>query len=187
MRCRVLLLGAVPFLALLAGSATAEDNHNRRGNRAAAELKPVEEVPAVSSTARGWFKATIDEGNQTITYELDYEGLQAPATQAHIHIGQRRVNGGISVYLCGNAPNVPAATVPQPPACPATEASITGMLTAANIVGPVPQGIEATTGTVNEFEELVDLLRQELAYVNVHSQRFPGGEIRGQLRFDRKK
>lgn len=61
------------------------------------------------------------------------------------------------------------------------------MLTAANIVGPVPQGIEASAGTVNEFEELVDLLRQELAYVNVHSQRFPGGEIRGQLRFDRKK
>jgi hypothetical protein len=145
-------------------------------------------VPALSSPeARGRFKATIDEENQTISYELSYEGLQAPALQAHIHLGQRRVNGGISVFLCGNAPTVPAAPAPQPPACPLSPATVTGVLTPANIVGPAPQGIDPTTATVNEFEELVAMLRQELAYVNVHSARFPGGEVRGQLRFDRKK
>jgi hypothetical protein len=191
---KVLLLSAVPALALLAGSVTAgddngEDNNGpRKGNRAFAELKPTEEVPALSSpAARGRFKATIDEENQTISYELSYEGLQAPALQAHIHLGQRRVNGGVSVFLCGNAPAVPPETVPQPPACPPSPATVSGELTAANIIGPVAQGIEPTSPTVNEFEELVAMLRQELAYVNVHSARFPGGEIRGQLRFNHKK
>lgn len=185
---KVLLLTAIPALALIAASVTADNGHSRRNTRAFADLKPTEEAPAVSSpAARGRFKATIDEDNQTISYELSYEGLQAPALQAHIHLGQRRVNGGISVYLCGNAPNVPPATVPQPPACPLSPATVTGVLTAANIVGPAQQGIDATSDSVNEFDELVAMLRQDLAYVNVHSARFTPGEIRGQLRFEQKK
>lgn len=185
---RVLSLIAVPGLTLIAASTVvAGDDHNRHDNRVFAELKPTEEVPALSSPARGRFKATVDVENQTISYELSYEGLQAPALQAHIHIGQRRVNGGISVFLCGNPPAVPAPAVPQPPACPPAPATVTGVLTAANIIGPVAQGIEPTSGAVNEFDELVALLRKELAYVNVHSARFPAGEIRGQVDFLRKK
>jgi hypothetical protein len=185
---RVLPLIAVPGLALIAVSSVAgDDGRNRHDLRIFAELKPTEEVPALSSpAASGRFKATIDADNQTISYELSYDGLQAPALQAHIHIGQRRVNGGISVFLCGNPPTVPPATVPQPPACPAAPATVTGVLTAANIIGPTAQGIDPTSDTVNEFDELVDMLRQEVAYVNVHSSRFPAGEVRGQVRFLRK-
>ena len=184
---RVLPLIAIPGLALIAvATVTADDGRHRHDHRAFAELKPTEEVPALSSPARGRFKATVDAENQTISYELSYDGLEAPATQAHIHVGQRRVNGGVSVFLCGNAPAVPPAAVPQPPACPPAPATISGVLTAANIIGPTAQGIEPTSDTVNEFDELVALLRQELAYVNVHSARFPGGEIRGQVRFLRK-
>jgi hypothetical protein len=184
---RVLPLIALPGLALIAVSAMSGDDSRHRDNRIFAELKPTEEVPALSSpAARGRFKATVDADNQTISYELSYDGLQAAPAQAHIHIGQRRVNGGISVFLCGNAPSVPPATVPQPPACPPAPATITGVLTAANIIGPVPQGIEASSDTVNEFEELVAMLRKELAYANVHTARFPAGEIRGQVQVLRK-
>lgn len=182
---RVLLLTA---LALIAAGTNADNSQNRHNKRAFAELKPGEEVPALSSqAARGRFKAIIDEQNQTISYELSYEGLEAAPLQSHIHIGQRRVNGGISVFLCGNPPTVPAAPVPQPPACPPAPATVTGELTAANIVGPTAQGVDPTSATVNEFDELVAMLRQELAYVNVHSSRFPGGEIRGQVQFSKKK
>jgi CHRD domain-containing protein len=185
---RVLLLTAAPALMLIAASTTADSGHNRQNRRIFAELQPSEEVPALSSpAARGRFKATIDEENQTIFYELSYEGLEAPALQSHIHIGQRSVNGGISVFLCGNAPTVPPATVPQPPACPPAPATVTGELTAANIIGPTLQGVDPTSATVNEFDELVRMLRDELAYVNVHSSRFPGGEIRGQVDFVQKK
>lgn len=183
----VLLFSAAPALILMAAGTAADNDSNRNGRRAVAELKPIEEVPALSSPARGRFRAIIDDRNQTISYELSYQDLEAPALQAHIHVGQRGVNGGISVYLCGNPPTVPAAPTPQPPACPPAPATITGELTAAHIVGPTAQGIEPTTGSVNEFDELVAMLRKGVAYVNVHSSRFPGGEIRGQVRFDQKR
>jgi hypothetical protein len=170
-------------LTLLALGVTAGDDRHR-SLRAFAELVPTHEVPALSSGASGRFKATIDRENQTISFELSYQGLEDVPTQAHIHIGQARVNGGISVFLCGNPPNVPAATFPQSQPCPNAPATITGVLSAANIVGPAAQGVAPSQGTVNEFDELVDMLRQGLTYANVHSAKFPGGEIRGQVHTD---
>jgi hypothetical protein len=171
---------AAPVLLLLAGATGASDS---QVFRISAELKPTSEVPAVSSVAHGSFKATVDAVNQTITYELTYDGLEGTVAQSHIHVGQRSVNGGVSVFLCGNAPTVPPATVPQPPACPTTlPATVTGVITAANVIGPTAQGIAPTSVTVNEFAELVDLLRSGDTYANVHSSKFPGGEIRGQVR-----
>jgi CHRD domain len=155
--------------------------HRARIQRAFALLEPTEEVPALSSPARGRFKATLDKTNQTIAYELSYEGLEAAPTQAHIHIGQRGANGGISLFLCGNPPTVPPAQFPQPPACPPAPATITGVLTAANVVGPALQGIDPTSSTANEFDAIIDLLRDGLTYANLHTTRFPAGEIRGQV------
>jgi hypothetical protein len=170
-------------LTLLALAVTAGDNRERP-LRAFAELAPTHEVPALSSGAHGRFKATIDRQNQTISFELSYEGLEDVPQQAHIHVGQRGVNGGISVFLCGNPPAVPPATFPQPQPCPVAPATITGVLTAANIVGPGPQGIAPSQNGVNEFDELVDMLRRGLTYANVHTAKFPGGEIRGQVNTD---
>jgi CHRD domain len=184
-------LGIVSLLSIalmaLATVALAGEQHRPRTQRAFALLEPTEEVPALSSPARGRFKATLDAANQTIAYELSYEGLEAAPTQAHIHIGQRGANGGISLFLCGNPPTVPPAQVPQPPACPPAPATITGVLTAAHVVGPAPQGIDPTSSTVNEFDAIVDLLRDGLTYANVHTTRFPAGEIRGQVDVDGRK
>jgi CHRD domain len=165
----------------VAGSAIAHDRRHR-DERLFAALRPTHEVPALSSTATGSFTATLDEDAQTLTYELTYQNLEAAPLQAHIHLGQRGVNGGVSVFLCGNAPNVPPATAPTPPACPAAPATVTGTLTAADIIGPAAQGLAPTTATTNEFGELVNMLRSGVTYANVHSVKYPGGEIRGQVR-----
>jgi hypothetical protein len=180
---RALLPVVGTSLTLLALGVTAGDNRHR-SFRASADLVPTQEVPSVSSVARGRFKATIDRANQTISYELSYEGLEAGPTQAHIHVGQRRVNGGISVFLCGNPPTVPPATFPQPQACPPAPATITGVLTAANVVGPEAQGIAPALNGANDFDELVDKILEGFAYANVHSSKFQGGEVRGQLHTD---
>jgi len=170
-------------LTLIALGVTAGDNRHRPV-RVFAELLPVNEVPSISSVAHGRFKATIDRDNQTISYEVSYEGLEDVTTQSHIHLGQRRTIGGVSVFLCGNPPNVPPATFPQPPPCPVSPATITGVLTAANVVGPAQQGIAPSQGGVNEFDELVDAILSGTTYANVHSAKFPTGEIRGQIRTD---
>lgn len=128
------------------------------------------EVPAVSTAARGLFHARISDDGAAIHYQLSYTGLEGDVSMAHIHLGQRTANGGIAVWLCSNlgTPGV------QP--CPAPPASISGIITADDIVGPAAQGL--VTG---EFAELVKALRNGTAYANVHSSKFPGGEIRAQL------
>jgi hypothetical protein len=97
-------------------------------------------------------------------------------TQAHIHIGQPGVNGGIVLFLCTNL--TPPAGVPLPPACPnAPEQNVvTGTLTAANVITATAQGIAA-----GEFSEVIDAMKAQVSYANVHSVLFPGGEIRGQI------
>jgi hypothetical protein len=54
---------------------------------------------------------------------------------------------------------------------------VMGTITAAQVVGPAGQGIAA-----GEFEELVRAIKTGVTYANVHSTKFPGGEIRGQIR-----
>jgi CHRD domain-containing protein len=182
MHSRALLPALGISLTMLAAGVTAGDRH--RTIRAFAELVPANEVPSVSSGAHGFFKATIDRDNQTISYEVSYEGLEAATTQSHIHFGQRHTLGGVSVFLCGNAPTVPPAPFPQPPACPDSPATVKGELTAANIVGPNGQGIAPSLNGVNEFDELVEAILNGDTYANVHSAKFQGGEVRGQIRTD---
>jgi hypothetical protein len=182
MLSRALLPALGISLTLLALGVAADNRH--RPIRVVAELVPANEVPSVSSGARGRFKATIDPENQTISYEVSYEGLEDATTQSHIHFGQRHTLGGVSVFLCGNAPTVPPAPFPQPPACPPSPATVTGVLTAANIVGPNGQGIAPSLNGVNEFDELVEAILSGNTYANVHSAKFQGGEVRGQIRTD---
>ncbi len=143
-------------------------------NTISTRLKGVQEVPSVISAAKGRFKAHIDERAGAIDFELSYSGLEGEVRQAHIHVGQRGANGGISVFLCQTAAN------PDPTGFAAQcvqSGTVTGVLRAANVIGPAGQGVAAM-----EFSALIDAIRAGVAYANVHSTKFPGGEVRGQLR-----
>jgi hypothetical protein len=172
MKGKTLMVGAGLLGVAIAGAVGAHDNDGRF--RVATVLKPAEEVPSVSSVAKGFFKATIDANNETISYELSYEGLEGTPVQAHIHFGQFGFNGAVSVFLCANLATPPTPTTPP---CPAAPATITGTLTAESVLNlAASQGIEA-----GEFDELVKAIKKGLTYANVHSSRFLGGEIRGQI------
>jgi hypothetical protein len=158
-----------------AGVGTAAIAHDR--SKFSAGLSGFEEVPTLSTSGVGFFKAQVNRGQSEIRYTLSYRGpfdanpAGGTVTQAHIHLGARAVNGGISAFLCSNLGNGPAGT----PACPA-EGSVSGTITPAQVVGPAGQGIAAM-----EFGELVRALRSGAAYANVHTTTFGGGEIRGQI------
>jgi CHRD domain len=165
-------------LGLLAAPSLADDSrdHSRRGERIEARLKGFAEVPAVSSAASGRFKARIDHASMSLSYELSFSGLEGDVRQAHIHFGQHGVNGGIMVWLCQTATNV--SPVASTPPCPQS-GTVSGTISAADVIGPAGQGIAAT-----EFAEMVKAIGAGVAYANVHSSIFTGGEIRGQLRDD---
>ena len=137
-------------------------------------LTGYEETPsAVSTTGNGTFNARISDDDSHIDWELTYNDLEGAVQQAHIHFGQKSVTGPISVFLCTNLGNGPAGTQP----CPAPPATISGTITAADVTNLANErGISA-----GEFDELIDAIRAGATYVNVHSTRWPGGEIRSQI------
>jgi hypothetical protein len=138
-----------------------------------------EEPPAISTVGSGEFEARINNDETEITYELSYSDLESSVTQAHIHLGQRGVNGGITVFLCTNLGNGPAGTQP----CPPSPATIEGTIMASDVSPPIPSTAAARAQGLDtgEFDELIRAIRAGVTYANVHSTTFPGGEVRGQI------
>jgi len=148
------------------------------GLRAKARLRGFQEVPAISTPGRGTFEAELSADGTTLTWKLTYADLKGntveggAVTGAHLHLAQRGVNGGIAIHLCGGGDGTEA--------CPAPPATLTGTATAAQVVGPASQGLDA-----GQLGDLLKAIRAGVTYVNVHTTRFPSGEIRGQVRAHR--
>jgi hypothetical protein len=140
----------------------------------------VNETPSISTDATAMLNLHINGSGTTasIDYTLTFSGLRAPVTQAHVHFGQSKMMGGVVFYLC----NATSATVPAgTPTCPQS-GTVTGTITAAQIVAGAGatgtnQGIEA-----GQIDRVLKAIREGAAYGNVHSTMFPKGETRGQLR-----
>ncbi len=134
-----------------------------------------EETPAsLSTVATGAFTARLNDAGTSLHYKLTYSGLEGTVTQAHVHFGARATSGGVSFFLCGTAAAPgPAGT----PACPTPGGTVEGDIDAADVIGPATQGIE-----VGAFNEILAAMRAGVAYANVHSTKWPGGEIRAQLK-----
>jgi hypothetical protein len=176
------------FMVGFSAAAIAEKDRND-GDRFAAQLSGYNEVHfiaaptpalrgAISTQARGSFRAAIDDRAEMIHYELSYEGLEGAVTQSHIHFGQRRTVGAIVVWLCQTPGTpAPAAVAALTPLCPTPEGTVTGTIVPAQVLTATGQGID--TG---EFDEVVRAIRAGRVYANVHSTLFPPGEIRGQIR-----
>jgi CHRD domain len=132
-----------------------------------AALSGLGEVPVISTTGEGSFTGTLVAG-PALQYRLEYSGLEGGEVLfAHIHLGQTDVNGGVSAFLCGGGGKPP---------CPAS-GTVKGTINPANVIGPTGQGI-----TAGEFDEVIAAMEAGVTYANVHTEMFPGGEIRGQIR-----
>ena len=131
-----------------------------RGEQIFAALTGLEEVPVVSTAAVGTFYASTS--GDSISYALFYTQLQGTVTQAHIHVGQAGVNGGISFFLCQTATNVDPTGLSPP--CPQT-GSVTGTITAANVIGPTG----AQQVSAGDFAAALSAMRAGAAYANVHT------------------
>jgi hypothetical protein len=184
---RTSLLTSIAVAAALASvggaPAVSGDDNGHHKRRFKAELRGFEEVPVVSTQAKGSVRLRINRDEDEIAWRLEYQDLQGSVTQAHIHIGDHHTTGGISVWFC-TATVTPPATIPAPQACPPAPAGgpaavVTGTFTTADVAGPNAQLVAP-----GELAELIKAIRSGVAYANVHSTLVLGGEIRGELKAD---
>ena len=165
--------------ATLCAAATAQADDNGTTERFHARLSGFNEVGALNaetgavlSGGSATADVELDKAAGTATYTLTISGtLSSAITQSHIHFGKNHVPGGVIVFFCTNLGNGPAGT----PACPAS-GTVTGSWSAGSVVGPAAQNLPA-----GDFDGLVAALESNSAYANLHTAKFPAGEIRGQM------
>jgi hypothetical protein len=119
-------------------------------------LNAEQETTGSTSTGSGFFSYTI-EGDQ-LCYTLEVRDLTMAPFAAHLHPGPRHVAGPADVGL-------------QTP--PAATSTVSGCITA----------VEGATGQALSTVELAAIAADPGSwYVNVHTNNWPGGEVRGQLK-----
>ncbi|MDR9415812.1 MAG: CHRD domain-containing protein [Gracilimonas sp.] len=119
-----------------------------------AQLSGSNEVPAITSMATGEVTATLN-GNE-LTVEGSFDNLSSPvatdiAGGAHLHAGMAGQNGGVIFPLSITANGETAGT------------------------------FEAANNSFTLSDGQVDTLMMRGIYVNIHSENYTGGELRGQL------
>ncbi len=118
------------------------------------------EVPSHSDvTATGMSGFIANTAKTKIWYQIEAEGLKK-VTQAHIHSGKSGDNGPIVATLFKGVKDSVNGALVQ------------GSITSEKLEGPLK---------CKSISDLVDLIEKSSAYVNIHTQSFPDGEIRGQI------
>ena len=129
------------------GIASADD-------KIRATLKGFNEVPSVSTEGSGTFEAVINRNGDAIDFEITYTGIQGTVTQSHMHVGQRGVNGGIVLWICGTATNPLPANAGNTNICTSPNGHFTGTWTGANMQNVATQ--QLATG---ELDEVIAAIR----------------------------
>jgi hypothetical protein len=134
----------------------------QEGNIIITFLSGKEEVPPTKSDANAWAKfQSVNNGSQ-IAYWVSISGLNK-ITGAHLHDGIKGQNGDIVAVLSGNksADAGGNATI-----------SLTGNITKDDLQGPLKG---------KEISDLVSRMKNSSIYVNVHTDEYKDGVIRGQI------
>ena len=119
-----------------------------------------EEVPPIDTASTG-VGSFIVEGGESIKYEVNVTGMNK-VTAAHIHNAAKGKNGEVVVTLFKD----------DSPTGQISGSLANGSITASNLEGPM-QG--------SPFRDIIRALELGEAYVNVHTEKNPNGEIRGQI------
>ena len=124
-----------------------------------------QETPPRPSRAQGQLVLRLEAGGTALAYKLLVANIE-DVTQAHIHLSPPGAPGPVIAWLYPAAP--PAQHIPGRFNGVLAEGTITDI----NVTGPLAgQGVAALVATI----------RAGNAYANVHTVRFPPGEIRGQI------
>lgn len=123
-----------------------------------------EEVPPVATSASAVAHFVLN-ADGTLSYELRATGPIQGATQAHIHLGAHGQNGPVVAFLFGLDP--------------AGQNFVAGDLIGSGVIADA--NVIARPLFTPSVENLVQRMRQNRAYVNLHTLAHPAGEVRGQI------
>ena len=124
-------------------------------------LSGKDEVPPTESNASAWAKFQSVDNDSHLSYGVSIVGLKE-ITGAHIHKGSEGQNGDI-VAVLSEAKSAEGGN---------ETVSLKGNITKDGLQGPL-EG--------KEVSDLVSLMRNGSAYVNVHTNEYKDGIIRGQI------
>ena len=156
MRCAVILVALAGALAT-AGAASAQELKFEADLSGAAE-RP---TPVVTD---GVGEAKFETDGTSVAFELKWDDLSTPAVAGHIHCGGPEQAGSVGVTLLASRMG--------------TEGEVHGTFTAPDA---------PASGNACGWDDLADVLAAMTAgtaYVNIHTTRNRGGEIRGQVTAD---
>jgi len=163
---RFVILSLVGTLAVV-GSAVAASADNDRNFVAPLKAREEVQTPAVESNAAGLARFQLNDDGDELSFKLIVANIDN-VLFSHIHCGPDGVNGPIIAFLY-DGPTVTANGV-----------LAQGVLTGGDVVSRPDSA--ACPGGVSSFEDLLEKVANGGAYVNVHTQVYPMGEIRGQIR-----
>jgi hypothetical protein len=134
----------------------------QEGSMIITSLLGKDEVPPTKSDANAWAKFQAVNNDSEIAYSVSISGLNK-ITGAHLHEGVKGQNGDIVALLSGNksADAEGNATI-----------LLSGNITKDDLQGPLKG---------KEVSDLINRMRNASIYVNVHTDEYKDGAIRGQI------
>lgn len=119
---------------------------------------------ANKSNSTGTAKFLVNENNSQISYWINVTGIKK-INQAHVHNGTTGQDGDIVVSLLSNSKSAKGNATPP-------KIGFNGNITKGDLRGPM-QG--------KDIPDLITLMGNGSAYVNIHTDKYPKGAIRGEI------
>lgn len=150
------------LVAMVATLLTASIGFSAEKGSFSAILSGGDSVPHVKTAAKGKAVFTLSKDGKELTYKLTVTDIEN-VTAAHIHQGKKGKNGPPVAGLFAG---------------PKKEGKFSGMLAEGTI------GEKELMGDLSgkQVDALVKLIKSGGAYVNVHTDGHPDGELRGQIK-----
>jgi CHRD domain len=149
---------------LVATTATVLNLARVQGQQGVQSFTATLSASANKSNSTGTAKFLVNDNNSQISYWINVTGIKK-INQAHVHNGTTGQNGDIVVSLLSNSKSAKGNATPP-------KIGFNGNITKGDLRGPM-QG--------KEISDLITLMGNGSAYVNIHTDKYPKGAIRGQI------
>jgi len=170
-----LSIALVHMLILVGGAAFAAD----RGNESTTRLTSAQEVADSPVESEGVARATIafDAGLTYAKVNLVFSRIEGEVTRLHLHCNVAGANGPVAIGLIDSI----APVLDNSDVIAFEGQHIFGILT--NEQFPLADDCLATIGRpINNIASLAAAIDAGYVYWNLHTDAYPAGEVRGQVR-----